>query len=88
MCPQEGSDLAHCQRNPLLGFFPWENAYFGVWREHRGLHGHGVRMRGYIIRKNQHWRLAIAHEIACHGKDEVRIGAVHPWSEICRPFLS
>ena len=70
-------DLAHRQRNPLLGLLPWEHAHFGLWREHRGLHGHSVGMRRDIIRQDQHGRLAIAHEIACHREDEVRVGAVH-----------
>src|SRR5438128_3308274 len=30
-----------------------------------------------IIRQDQYGRLAIAHEIARHSEDEVRVGAVH-----------
>src|SRR5207253_405275 len=77
MCPEEGTYLAHRQGNPLLGLLPREHAHFGPWREHRGLHGHGVRMRRDIIRQDQYGRLTIAHEIARHGKDEVGVGAVH-----------
>ena len=56
--------LAHRQGNPLLGLLPREHAHFGVWREHRGLHGDGVRMRRDIIRQDQYGRVAIVHEIA------------------------
>jgi hypothetical protein len=59
MCPEEGTYLAHRQGNPLLGLLPREHAHFGVWREHRGLHGDGVRMRRDIIRQDQYGRLAI-----------------------------
>ena len=45
MCPEEGKYLAHRQGNPLLGLLPREHAHFGLWREHRGLHGDGVRER-------------------------------------------
>src|SRR5713101_1326277 len=34
-------------------------------------------MRRDIIRQDQYGRLAIAHEIARHGKDEVGVGVVH-----------
>src|SRR6202049_664561 len=71
MRPEEGSYLAHRQGNPLLGLLPREHAHFGLWREHRCLHGDGVRMCRDIIRQDQYGRLAIAHEIACHGEDEV-----------------
>src|SRR5260370_41044183 len=63
--------------DPLFGVLTWEHAHFGIWREHRGLHGHRVRMRRNIIWQDQYGRLAIAHEIACHGEDEVGIGAIH-----------
>ena len=33
---EEGMDLAHRQRNPLLGLLPREHAHFGFRREHRG----------------------------------------------------
>ena len=77
MRPEERADLAHRQGNPLLGLLPRKHAHFGLRREHRGLHGDGVRMRRDIVRQDQHGRLAVAHEIARHGEDEVGIGAVH-----------
>ena len=64
MRPDEGTYLAHRQGNPLLGLLPGEDAHFRVWREHRGLHGHGVGMRRDIIRQDQYGRVAIVHEIA------------------------
>src|ERR1700687_2673457 len=64
MCPKEGTYLAHRQGNPLLGLLPREDAHFGIWREHRGLHGDGVGMRRDIIRQDQDGRLAMANEIA------------------------
>src|SRR5215831_20726438 len=75
MRPQEGPYLAHCQGNPLLGLFPGEHAHFGLRREHRGLHGDGVWVGRDIVRQDQYRRLAIAHEIARHGEDEVGVGA-------------
>src|SRR5216683_3655318 len=78
MSPEKGTNLAHRQGNPLLGLLPRENAHFGIWREHRRLHGDGVRMRRNVIRQDQHGRLALAHEIASHGEDEVGVGAIHP----------
>ena len=77
MRPEEGTYLAHRQRNPLLRLFPREHAHFCLRREHRGLHGNSVRMRQDIIRQDQYGRPAIAHEIACHCPDEVGVGAVH-----------
>src|SRR5713226_2402726 len=47
---QEGTYLAHRQGNPLLGLLPRENAYFGLRRKHRTLHGDSVRMRRDIVR--------------------------------------
>jgi len=81
MRPEEGTHLAHRQGNPLLGLLPREHAHFGLRREHRGLHGDGVRMRRDIIRQDQQGRLTIAHEIARHREDEVGIGAVHSGQE-------
>ena len=69
--------MAHRQGNPLLGLLPWVHAHFGLRREHRGLHGDGVRMRRDIVRQDQDGRLTLTHEIACHGVDEVRVAAVH-----------
>jgi hypothetical protein len=82
MRAEEGTYLAHGEGNPLLGFLPREHAHFALRREHRGLHGDGVRMRGNIIRQDQDGRLAIAHEIARHGEDEVGIGFEHPGHEL------
>jgi transposase len=75
MRPEEGTYLANRQGNPLLGLFPRKHAHFGLRREHRGLHRDGVRMCRDIIRQDEHWRLAVAHEIARHCEDEVGIGA-------------
>ena len=69
--------LAHCQRNPLFGLFPGEDAHFGIRREHRALHGGGVGVRRDIVRQDQDRVLATTHEIACHGEDEVGIGFEH-----------
>ncbi len=77
MRSEEGTYLAHRQGNPLLGLFPGEHAHFGLRSEHRGLHGDGVWMRRDIIGQDQYRRLAITHEIACDGKNEVGVGAVH-----------
>src|SRR5438105_4520829 len=74
MRPEEGTYLAHRQGNPLLGLLPREHADFGLRREHRGLHGDDVRMRGDIVGQDQYGRLAIAHEIARHREDEVGVG--------------
>src|SRR5947207_11588586 len=69
--PEEGTYLAHRQGNPLFGLLPRENTHLGLWREHRGLHGDGVGMPRDIVRQDQYGRLAAAHEIACHGENEV-----------------
>src|SRR5215813_7263057 len=52
MCPEKRMNLAHCQGNPLWRLLPRENAYFGVWREHRGFHGDNERMRWNIVRQD------------------------------------
>src|SRR6476661_2080835 len=70
---EEGMNLAHRQGDSLFGFFPGEDAHFGLWREHRALHGDGVGVRGDLVRQHQDWVLATAHEIACHGEDEVGV---------------
>src|SRR5512144_2148153 len=77
MRPEEGTYVAHRQGNPLFGFLPRENAHFGLWRKHRGLHGDGVGMGGDIVRQDQDGRLALAYEIACHRVDEVVVAAIH-----------
>src|ERR1700730_121462 len=77
MRPEEGTYLAYRQGYALPGLLPGEHAHFSLRRQHRGFHGDGVRMRWDIIRQDQYRRLAIAHEIARHGEDEVGVGAVH-----------
>jgi hypothetical protein len=69
--------LADRQRNPLVGFLPWEHAHLGLRRQHCSLHGDGVRMRRDIIGQDQYRSLAIAYEIASHSEDEVGVGAVN-----------
>src|SRR5258707_15296677 len=73
MRPQEGTYLAYRQRYPLLRLLPGEHAHFGLWRKHRGFHGHRVGMRRDIIWQDQYRRLAIAHKIARDREDEVGI---------------
>ena len=75
---EEGMNLAHCQGDSLLGFFPREHAHFGLWREHRALDGDGVWVRGNLVRQDQDGVLATPYEIAGHGEDEVGIGFEHP----------
>src|SRR5438067_12687872 len=78
---EEGVDLAHRQGNPLFGFFPGEHAHFGFRREHRALHGDGVRVSRGIVRQDQNRGLATTHEVPCHGEDEVGVGLEHPGHE-------
>ena len=73
MRPQEGTYLAHCQRNSFLGFLPREHAHLGVRRQHRGFHRHRVRVCRDVVRQDEDRRLARAHEIARHGEDEVGV---------------
>ena len=82
MCPEKRTYLADRKGNSLLGLLPRVDAHFGLWREHRALHGDGVRVRRDVIRQDQYRRLAMAHEIARHSEDEVGIGAVHPGQEL------
>src|SRR5260221_14633511 len=77
MRTEEGTYLAHRQRDSLLGLLPREHAHFGMRREHRSLHGDRVRVRRDIIRQDQYRCLAITHEIAGHGKNEIGVRAVH-----------
>ena len=70
-------NLAHSQRNSFLGFFPRENAHFGLWREHRAIHCGGKRVRGDVVWQHQNRVLTTAHEIARNGKEEVRVGFEH-----------
>src|SRR5579872_2168210 len=74
---KEGMNLAHRQGDSLLRLFPREDAYFGFRREHRALHGDGVGVRGDLVRQDQNWVLATTHEIARHGKEEVRVSFKH-----------
>jgi hypothetical protein len=74
---EEGMNLAHRQGDSLLGFFPREHAHFGLGREQRALHGDSVWMRGDLVRQHQDWVLAITHETAGHGEDEVGVGFEH-----------
>src|SRR5207302_7139925 len=75
---EEGVDLAHRERNALLGLLPRKDAGFGIRRQHRGFHRDRIRMGGNVVRQDQHRRLTLTHEIARHGEDEIRIGAVQP----------
>ena len=68
-------DVAHGQGNPILGFFPGEQAHFGFRREHRRLHGDGVRVGRDIVGQDQNLALAATHEIPRHGEEEVGVGA-------------
>jgi hypothetical protein len=49
---EEGMDLAHSQGNPLFGLLPRVDAHLGFRREHRALHGDGVRVRRNIVRQD------------------------------------
>ena len=46
---EEGMNLAQRQRDSLLGFFPREQAHFGLGREHGALHGDGVGVRRDLV---------------------------------------
>src|SRR5437899_3091321 len=78
---QEGADLAHRERHPLFRLLPRKQADFSVRRQQRAFHGDRVRMRGDVIGQDQDRRPALANEIARHGEDEIRIGAIHPRQE-------
>src|ERR1700681_3344835 len=43
-------------------------------------------MRRDVVRQDQYGRLAIAHEIARHGEDEVGVGAEHLGQELLDPL--
>ena len=77
MRPEEGAHVAHRFGNLFLGLLPRVDAHFRLRRETRALHGDGVGVRRHIVRQDQDGRLAVVHEIARHGEDEVRVGAVH-----------
>src|SRR5439155_16183341 len=53
MRSEERMNLAHRERNSLLGFFPRENAHFSLWGEHRALHGDGVWVRRDLVGQDQ-----------------------------------
>src|SRR5438067_12148224 len=73
MRTEEGSYLAHREGNPFLGLLPGEHAHFGVRGEHRRLHGDSVRVRRDIVWQDEYRRLAVAHEVACHGENKVGV---------------
>src|SRR5258706_3689462 len=77
MRAHERAYLAHRERNTLPGLLPRIEAHFGLRCEHRRFHGDGVRVRRNVVRQHQYGRLAVAHEIARHGDDEIGVGAVH-----------
>ena len=45
--------MTHRPRNAVLGLLPGVDAYLGVGREARDLHGHRVRMPWYVVRQDQ-----------------------------------
>ena len=51
-------NLAHGQRNPLLGVLPREQTDFGSRREHRALHRDRVGVRRDIVGQDQKGILA------------------------------
>jgi len=74
-------DLAHGQGNPFFGFFPGNmltsasaRASRTPWRRRKGGPGHR--------RAGPESGLATAHEIPCHGEDEVGVGLEHPGHEL------
>src|SRR6516164_8629835 len=71
MRAEEGADLAHGERNTLLGLLPGEHAYLGLRREHRGFHGDRIRVGWDIVGEDQHRCLAMTHEIARHREHEI-----------------
>jgi len=44
MRAKQRTNLPNGQRNPFFGLLPWKHADFCLRREHRRLHGDGVRM--------------------------------------------
>ena len=79
---EEGMNLAHRQRDSLLGFLPGEDAHLGFWCKHRALHGDGVWVRGNFVRQDQDRILATPHKITGHGEHEVRVGLEHSGDEL------
>src|SRR5262244_135340 len=78
VCAEEGADLPHRKRNPLLRLLPREHAHLRVWRQHRGLDRNRIRMSRDVVGQDQHRRSAVANKIARHREYEVGIGAIHP----------
>ncbi len=76
--------MTHRERNLVLGVLPRVEADLGVRREMHGLHRHRVRVRGDVVRQYQDRRLAVAHEIARHGEDEIGGGAGKLFQGKCR----
>jgi len=70
---QERMDLTHRQGNPLLGLLPRVHTHFCLRREHSAFHRHLIWVRRDIVRENQQRILALAHEIARDGVDEVDV---------------
>jgi hypothetical protein len=58
-------DLAHCQRNPLFGLFPREDAYFGIGRENHSIKSRQILFTLVFYRKRAfEWKCA---EARCSG---------------------
>jgi len=49
---EEGMNLAHRQRDSILGFLPREQAHLGLGREHGTFHGDGVGVGGDLVRQD------------------------------------
>ena len=79
---EERTNLPHRQRDPFLRLLPREHADFGFGRQHRAFHGRRVGMGRNIVGQDKNRRLALAHEIARHGEDEVGVGAEHLGDEL------
>src|SRR6266516_5102914 len=67
MRPEEGADVAHRQRDLVLGVLPRVQAHLRVRREMHGLHRDGGRVPRHVVRQDQYLRLAVAHKIEGHG---------------------
>jgi hypothetical protein len=50
--------MAHRLGNLVLGLLPRVEAHVGIRRETHDLHGHGVRVRGDVVRQYQYGPLA------------------------------
>ena len=78
MRAHERTYLPHRQGNSFLRLLPGENAHFGVWREHRALHGDGIGMGGDFVRQDEDRILAATDELTRHCEDEVWTRFEHP----------